>query len=561
MRIKNVPIAFKIVGILAFLAISMIFVGAHYALTFKNINQTYSELATDDYPALVALIRISQRNAYIAQHLFKLESLTCPSAECKAAGEEVTTSVKESNELMQTARNHMHGRDAVLDQLDAARKQITAAAQPAATAYLSGDKAGGRRHVQEVEKGQQAFRKVIRPLIKDVDSTTRTTTTDLQKRTENLLQVGGVVALGLALTAILLSFLGARALIARPILDVCNHMKRMSDGDISEMALDSGRRDEIGRMNGALLIFAEGLRHAETLRAQAAQDKAAAEAQRRQAMLDLADEFERSVGGIVTLVSSAATEMQAAATQLNASAQEATAQSVAVSAAAEEAGASVTSVAASTEELGSSISEISRQVEMSATVAATAAREADDVQSIVRELTDTAASIGGVIELIAGLADQTNLLALNATIESARAGESGKGFAVVASEVKTLAGQTALATTEISAKVAHIQEAAGKAALAMQSITGTISRINNSSTAIATSVEQQGAATQEIVQAVTQASVGTQQVSSNITGVAQAAEQTGGAASQVQRASTELAAQAERLHHEMDRFLSNVRAA
>ncbi|ESQ78084.1 hypothetical protein [Asticcacaulis benevestitus] len=59
------------------------------------------------------------------------------------------------------------------------------------------------------------------------------------------------------------------------------------------------------------------------------------------------------------------------------------------------------------------------------------------------------------------------------------------------------------------------------------------------------------------VQAVTQASIGT----SNITGVAQAAEQTGDAPAQGLSASGELAPQAERLHQEMDKFLTTVRAA
>ena len=180
---------------------------------------------------------------------------------------------------------------------------------------------------------------------------------------------------------------------------------------------------------------------------------------------------------------------------------------------------------------------------------------------IVHELNAVAASIGGVIDLIAGLAGQTNLLALNATIESARAGEAGKGFAVVASEVKTLAGQTAKATTEISAKIALIQETTSRAAATIQNIAGTIQTINSTSAAIASAVDQQSSATREIVQAVTQASVGTREVTANITGVAVAAEQTGEAAAQVLSSSSELAQQAERLHHEMDKFLVTVRAA
>lgn len=349
--------------------------------------------------------------------------------------------------------------------------------------------------------------------------------------------------------------------VIKPLRRTTDVMARVSQGQLDTDIPYSGVKNEIGDMARTLVVFRDGLREAKALREASERQKAEAEAQRRADMLKLADDFEQSVGGIVTLVSAAATEMQASAVQLSATAQEASAQSVAVSAAAEEAGANVTSVAASTEELGASVSEIGRQVEASASIATHAVREAEGAQALVSELNETAGSIGSVVDLIAGLANQTNLLALNATIESARAGEAGRGFAVVASEVKALAGQTARATTEISAKIGQIQDVTAKAAAAMRTIAGTIQDINHSSSAIASAVEQQSAATQEIIQSVNQASIGAQEVTSNISGVAQAAEQTGEASAQVRSASAELANQAERLHNEMDRFLANVRAA
>ncbi len=369
------------------------------------------------------------------------------------------------------------------------------------------------------------------------------------------------VAVGGVISGAVIGFLMANVGISTPLNRSVDELRKLADGKLDTEVTGADRGDECGDIAKGLAIFRENAIRTRELEADAAQQKQRAEAQRRSDMLNLADNFEKSVGGIVSLVSSAATEMQAAASQLSATAQEASAQSVAVSAAAEEAGANVTSVASSAEELGASVNEIGRQVETSASISAEAVREADNAAAIVSELNEVASSIGGVVDMIAGLASQTNLLALNATIESARAGEAGKGFAVVASEVKALAGQTARATTEISAKISQIQEATGRAATAMQNITNTIQNINHTSTAIASAVEQQTAATQEIVQAVNQASIGTSEVTSNITGVADAAEQTGAAAAQVLSSSSELAEQAERLHHEMDKFLSNVRAA
>ena len=83
-------------------------------------------------------------------------------------------------------------------------------------------------------------------------------------------------------------------------------------------------------------------------------------------MRQMADSFEAAVGGIVGMVSSSATELQATAQTMTVAASATARQSTTVAVAAEEAATNVNTVAAAAEELGSSVQEIGRQVSGSA---------------------------------------------------------------------------------------------------------------------------------------------------------------------------------------------------
>ncbi|GEP12147.1 methyl-accepting chemotaxis protein [Methylobacterium gnaphalii] len=350
--------------------------------------------------------------------------------------------------------------------------------------------------------------------------------------------------------------------VIRPMGRLASALQRIARGAIDADIAEAQRGDEIGQIGRAVegikaMVAQKAAEQAEIKRIA----DAAAASERRHTMIELADGFERAVGGIVGLVSASATELQATAGAMSATAAETANQSTTVAAAAEEAASNVTTVAAAAEELGASVEEIGRQVSASAGMAQVAVSEADQSAALVQELSTAVARIGDVVTLISSIAGQTNLLALNATIEAARAGEAGRGFAVVASEVKELASQTAKATEEISGQITQIQSATGQTVAAIASIAGRIREINAVATTIAAAVEEQGAATQEIVRNVTQAAVGTSEVTSNIAGVAGASEEAGAAASQVLTSASELSRQSEHLNAEVIRFLATVRAA
>jgi methyl-accepting chemotaxis protein len=349
--------------------------------------------------------------------------------------------------------------------------------------------------------------------------------------------------------------------ITGPLRRIIGVMQGLTSGNLAVEVNGVERKDEVGEVARAVAVFKDSLVETERLRREQEETKRHSEAERRQAMLDLAARFEGSVGTVVEGVSSAATELQTTAQSMSADAEQTTQQSTAVAAASEETTQNVQTVASATEELSASISEITSQVAESTRIVGEAVTQADVTNAKVRCLAEAAQRIGDVVNLINDIAAQTNLLALNATIEAARAGEAGKGFAVVASEVKTLATQTAKATEEIAAQVRAIQDATATSAEAIAGITGTVNRVNEISTAIASAVEEQGAATQEISRNVQQAAQGTQEVTVNIAGVANAARQTGQAARQVLDSADELSRNGALLKEQVEEFLGMVRAA
>lgn len=145
--------------------------------------------------------------------------------------------------------------------------------------------------------------------------------------------------------------------------------------------------------------------------------------------------------------------------------------------------------------------------------------EVDRAAQVIHQLEEGSQRIGGVIDVIGGIAEQTNLLALNAAIEAARAGEQGRGFAVVADEVRTLAQRTQESTQEIKSMIELLQkstndavsvmgkgteqsqnsvEQAIKAGESLEAITSAVSTINEMNTQIATAAEEQTAVSEEI---------------------------------------------------------------
>lgn len=239
-----------------------------------------------------------------------------------------------------------------------------------------------------------------------------------------------------------------------------------------------------------------------------------------------------------------------------------------VAAGAEETASTITQVASTVEQ----VAENTQHIALTSEQAAIYAREGNEGISrismqmeaienttagsgkLIDELSNSAAKINQIVELITQIADQTNLLALNAAIEAARAGEHGRGFAVVAEEVRKLAEQSANAAKEIHQLIATIQQ---ETATAVQSMAQSIARVKEGSVVVAevgTTFEKIISAVQNLSDEIQSVAAAAQQMSSGIQNVAAISEEQTSTIEEISSTSQNLAEMAEELDNLTKRF-------
>lgn len=143
----------------------------------------------------------------------------------------------------------------------------------------------------------------------------------------------------------------------------------------------------------------------------------------------------------------------------------------------------------------------------------------ESIAQTILALSEQTQQIGEITGVVTNLAQQSKMLALNASIEAAKAGEAGKGFAVVAAEVKELAEQSQQSTAQVQKILQDIRHATDRAVMATEEgskgvDTGVllVQRSGDVMHQLGEVIRETSLASQQIVAAVRQGTVGVEQV-------------------------------------------------
>jgi methyl-accepting chemotaxis protein len=528
---------------------------------YKNADDNYSEFLSTDSVAAIQTMRAATAMVSVPYAAYQLVSYD--NADPRYASVKSFYDTNKSDvmtRLEKVATLTPENANAVND-FKSRAKGLMIAIDMAVKADADGKMADAIKMLADVDPAVDKWRADLRAyndarqaaILKQSDDLSQTTDESI---TISLILVGAafVASIALSLYVVIRGITG-------PIGRLRERMAGLAAGDTATAIHGLGRKDEIGAMANAVLVFQQNAIERQRLEQETEANRSMSERERIEretqkakeaadvqfavdnlaaALAKLSDgdvsyrirePFVASLDAVRNDFNHSAEKLEAALRSVSENARGIDAGSSEIKAAAddlakrtEQQAAAVEETAAALEQITTTVRDSARRAQEAGQIVTRAKAGAERSGEVVNEavlamemISRSANEISSIIGVIDEIAFQTNLLALNAGVEAARAGEAGKGFAVVAQEVRELAQRSAKAAKEIKAlittsntQVEQGVKLVGETGRALETIAAEVQEINRHVLAIVESAQEQSTGLQQINTAVNQMDQDTQ---------------------------------------------------
>jgi methyl-accepting chemotaxis protein len=567
--LDDLKISVKILSVIGLLSAVTALVVILGAVSLHSVDQTYSQLAVKEEPAILALARGARSVNILGYAAYRSIAYPGSSPQATVAAKSVeANSANSINFLTEAEQLNPENKDFFDDLLTKARGINTCVASVVAL--------GIKDQNDEATKAMVKCDELIGALTStatnfanaQIDHAKTATAAASASVMTTIIMTTAIGVIGLALCGALGLWV-AMAKITRPLVQLGDNMKYLAEGDLTTEIAGQQRGDEVGVMAKAVQVFKDNALALKAAEEKSAEQQRAAEEQRRVAdeerrhneqtraeaaaqvgrvvealgaglermasgdlsyrlndnfaaeYVKIRDDFNGAIGQLqqtISAIVSSTREVTNASAEISTSTTD-------LSQRTEEQAASLEQTSASMEEIAATVkknAESAQQASQSATATQDVADRggqvvAQAVEAMAR-IEESSRKIADIIGVIDEIARQTNLLALNAAVEAARAGEAGRGFAVVASEVRSLAQRSSQAAKDIkdlitnsSSQVKDGVSLVNKAGDALTEIVTSIKSVAETVAQIAAASAEQATGLEQVNKALTQMDEVTQQ--------------------------------------------------